>query len=539
MALAASLPLKWRSRVLRMAFRLASLIARITMRVDHDLKLYERVVPPFASSAFALRSGYEGLFTARFATIYLDKLGIKACRCDGDAEKEVKSVLRKFCEDLGRSESVREKVRLVEGLLKSLKDIGFIYASEVEGKNFVKVACEELVHGLILHGTSVHELVDIASWEERFLLMYILEIAHRTIGDTFPRSPELVWGGGLSDDRIEEVLRASRKFLEEDEDVKRRLVEAFEELYFKMFFKSIFYPTIILPFVEVPTWIVLAKLGLMNESEVEERIEDYMPIEQEEVAEYVYQHLRGLDVEEVISIVKKSLNAPLEDLKKCLIGGRAGEEVIRLSRLVLERLESVVEGRRVSVYKADKWGLLASLRIFKMRDLTKLFAEILSEEPEVMKCVAFQSARPRRLGVVLASNKCTILYDPWTMEKSDEIYGGIVVRRTGRRLTTTEDLIGSTPLVLRSYLMLRHYLSRGDQDSIAAIREIVGVDEDTWKGYIDGVGRFRFMNMTDKDVVLKMDPIYAIDSILGVMYTFAKLGERAKELAGLHGIYIV
>jgi hypothetical protein len=35
-----------------------------------------------------------------------------------------------------------------------------------------------------------------------------------------------------------------------------------------------------------------------------------------------------------------------------------------------------------------------------------------------------------------------------------------------------------------------------------------------------------------------MSSSHVVDSILGVIYTFAKLGEKATRLGGLHGIYI-
>lgn len=554
MALVTFFPHVLRKRIIYTAFRLTSGIAYYTTGgIDHDLKFYEKVVSPFISFTSTLRSGYEGLFTARFSIVYLDEVGAKVCKCDEDIKKNVIGILRNFYKEFEENREVSKKVNLLRKLLADLKTAGFIEAGEDE--DFVRVACEEMIHGSILDGTSLHKLVDVVSWEERFLLMYITEIVHRALGDVFPRNPELFWIKGLNDDEIEKVLSKSREFLEKNENVKRRLEEAFKELYFKMFFKSIFYSSIVLPFVEVPTWVILEKFGLIDKDEIKMRIDerfgafsgdenfDRLMREQKRIANEVYQSVEALEVEKVIPIVKKSLNMPIEDVRTCLVNEKAGQEISRLSNNILERLKNVVKGHDVSIYEAKTGiqSLLMSLRIFKMKDLTKVFSDILSEEPEVLRCVAFHSARPRRLGIILMSirDKCIILYDPWTMEESEDICGGIFVRRTGRKLSTMEDLIGSTPLVLRGYLMLRHYLLLKDESFIEVIRMNIGVDRDTWKSYTSKIESFHFIDMVSKDAILNMNSAYAIDCILGLIYTFAKLGENATRLAGLHGIHII
>jgi hypothetical protein len=547
MASVVSLPPEDRRRALSLVFELASIMARSAIGVDHDLRLYERVVSSFVPAH--MKSGLEGLFTIRFITIYLDELGIEVLRCDKEVKRIVKSTLRSFCRRFEEVQKVREKVNLMKELFVSLRDVGFLRASEEGLRSLTRVACEEFLHGLMLDGTSLHKLVDVVSWEERFLSIYMLEVVHRALPETlFPRSPEIAWSNGLSDDEIERILRESRRILEEYESVKKRLTEAFKELYARMFFKSIFYPSVVLPLVEVPTWELLVKLGLMERDDVEDRMIDYFAGEDEisqrqfGMAKRVSELIKELDVEEMVSAVRNCLNIPLEDLKRVLTGGEVGKEVIRLSDLLFERLENVLKGLRVDVevHAISMKSLLTSLGIFRMRDLTEVFSEILSEEPEMMRCVALYSARPRKLGIILSSSKCTVLYDPWTMEESDEIYGGVVVKRTGRKLTTTEDLIGSTPLVFKGYLMLRHYLTitRGIEHLIAKVQRILGVDEKTWKDYVNGLERFSFVEMIDRDSVLNISPSHAIDAILGVIYTFAKLGERATRLGGFHGIYI-
>jgi hypothetical protein len=547
MASVVSLPPEDRRRALSLVFELASIMARSAIGVDHDLRLYERVVSSFVPAH--MKSGLEGLFTIRFITIYLDELGIEVLRCDKEVKRIVKSTLRSFCRRFEEVQKVREKVNLMKELFVSLRDVGFLRASEEGLRSLTRVACEEFLHGLMLDGTSLHKLVDVVSWEERFLSIYMLEVVHRALPETlFPRSPEIAWSNGLSDDEIERILRESRRILEEYESVKKRLTEAFKELYARMFFKSIFYPSVVLPLVEAPTWELLVKLGLMERDDVEDRMIDYFAGEDEisqrqfGMAKRVSELIKELDVEEIVSAVRNCLNIPLEDLKRVLTGGEVGKEVIRLSDLLFERLENVLKGLRVDVevHAISMKSLLTSLGIFRMRDLTEVFSEILSEEPEMMRCVALYSARPRKLGIILSSSKCTVLYDPWTMEESDEIYGGVVVKRTGRKLTTTEDLVGSTPLVFKGYLMLRHYLTitGGIEHLIAKVQRILGVDEKTWKDYVNGLERFSFVEMIDRDSVLNISPFHAIDAILGVIYTFAKLGERATRLGGFHGIYI-
>jgi hypothetical protein len=547
MASVVSLPPEDRRRALSLVFELASIMARSAIGVDHDLRLYERVVSSFVPAH--MKSGLEGLFTIRFITIYLDELGIEVLRCDKEVKRIVKSTLRSFCRRFEEVQKVREKVNLMKELFVSLRDVGFLRASEEGLRSLTRVACEEFLHGLMLDGTSLHKLVDVVSWEERFLSIYMLEVVHRALPETlFPRSPEIAWSNGLSDDEIERILRESRRILEEYESVKKRLTEAFKELYARMFFKSIFYPSVVLPLVEAPTWELLVKLGLMERDDVEDRMIDYFAGEDEisqrqfGMAKRVSELIKELDVEEIVSAVRNCLNIPLEDLKRVLTGGEVGKEVIRLSDLLFERLENVLKGLRVDVevHAISMKSLLTSLGIFRMRDLTEVFSEILSEEPEMMRCVALYSARPRKLGIILSSSKCTVLYDPWTMEESDEIYGGVVVKRTGRKLTTTEDLVGSTPLVFKGYLMLRHYLTitGGIEHLIAKVQRILGVDEKTWKDYVNGLERFSFVEMIDRDNVLNISPSHAIDAILGVIYTFAKLGERATRLGGFHGIYI-
>jgi hypothetical protein len=52
-------------------------------------------------------------------------------------------------------------VNLLRKLLADLKTAGFVEAGE--GEDFVRVTCEEMIHGSILYGTSHGKLVNIVS----------------------------------------------------------------------------------------------------------------------------------------------------------------------------------------------------------------------------------------------------------------------------------------------------------------------------------------------------------------------------------------
>jgi hypothetical protein len=541
--------------IIRQMFRIGVGVAgRRRDIVDHNPHMQSKFLTSHTELIFqSMSSGCEGLFTIRFSVVKLDSIGIDV---SAGTEGKTWEFLKRFSEEFSKKGSVKEKIDLVQKLSNSLVESGCIKGGGQSLAKFQQVLAEELLHQEMLRGTSLSGLVDAISWEERILLMYILELAHRALGRLFPRSPERddKWKSGLNSNEIEKVLGEARNRLEKSEDLKMKLTNAFNELRARIFFKYGFYPLTILPFVEAPTWAILKKLGLMSEKDVDSRIQEYfynigfkqegvdkLMLRRAEIAEEVYKIAESRGVEDIIPIVRKSLNPPIDDVKKCLeVGGVEG--IRKLQEEIFNRFTNVAKNRDVSVYGGGGGaGWLKLLRVFRVSDIADVFSDMLSEEPGVVNCIISLLDRFGVLeepAVVLMFRDSAIIYDPLTMVKGPKICGGVIVKRTGRELGTLEDLVGSAPLVLRGYLLLRHYMHYRDEDSIDFLnlaKAHVGVDEATWNEYINYIGKLKYVDFREK--IDYVDPSYAIDSILGVIYSFAKLGEKATRLGGLHGIY--
>jgi len=547
---------KW---IIKLGFKLGRLATGLLRdAIDHNSALYGKLAGFFSPQY--MKAKQEGIFTVRFSVVRLDRIGIEIEVC-GDVkkvEKELWTPLKYFSEEFSKSESVEEWAGLAKKLFNDLVGSGCIKVTEEEGsEKFQQVLFEELLHQKMLQGTSLGEIVNAISWEERFLLTGLLERTHRALGELFPRSPERdeKWMKGLPDHEIEEVLEEARNRLERElvrnEALKMWLVDTFKELYSRQYFKQLFYPYAVLPFIEVPAWAILNKLELMDEEEVSYRIASYFGFDKsrEKLAHETYEIARKMKVKDILAAVRKSLNLPMEDVRKCL-ELRGIESIRQFEEEIFERFKKVAYGRDVEVYGGGaSW--LRLLRIFKMKDLVDIFSDILSEEPEVVRCIVSlmpRFARPEVLekpAIALTCKELTIIYDPLTMERGPEICGGLIVRRTGRKLGGLEDIVGSTPLVLRGYLLLRHYMYMRDEDLLDFAKRHVGGDvaftpewENTWDEYIKYMEKeLSYVDFLEKDKVENFNPSYAIDNICGVIYSFAKLGEKATRLAGLHGVY--
>ena len=540
-------PLAFRRVLLRAGFRVGALMAATTPGIVHGESLYSKLIRGesflLLASSSSTKYSIRGIYTGRFPEICVDETGVKICKCDKEGLWEIS---RRFLDDFMRESNVYKKVDLVWRFLRDLVNSGYVRVGVDGGKYFVSTLLEELIHLEIVHNTTIHALLNAISWEERVLYMYILEKVHRVLGSEFPRTPEHNWKSGLRDEEVKKVLERSREILIGRSEDLRGIIEAFKEIYYRLCFKYYYYLIVMLPFVEIPTWIILREVGLISREDFNGKFESQIPGGLWRIASEVEDLItsalneKKLSVNDIVTTIKKSLSLPIEDVKECLFKEKPGVEVECLTKKIFSRFKSLIENRSVKVYEVrggvSSW--LRLFRIFKMKDIAEVFSDILSEEPEVLECVASLSTKPTKPGIVLSSSECSIIYDKWTMEESSKICGGIIVKRTGKELATLEDLVGSTPLVLRGYLMLRHYLKNNRTSEVNFIRERVGVDESTWSSYVNYItNNLSYVDILDRDS-LNMSSSHVVDSILGVIYTFAKLGEKATRLGGLHGIYI-
>lgn len=421
--------------------------------------------------------------------------------------------------------------------------------SGVRDREVVKIAIHEILHDRLIRGTTYKHLLEISSWGERLLSAHIAELAHRRLG--IPRSPEEVWKGGLEDpvgyvkgleDKVERLAR----------EVLQPLKNFMKALFFQIFHTRVFG----IFGVEIPTWAILLRKGLIDEEEYYRYFESeaYFPENDplnrdgrltrlaEELSDKL---LRLNDPEEIASAAKKLLSPPLEEVARAhktayeegveRILDMFEDRIKNLENMPIERPETLTTFRIVkhlsSVYERFETTLKIILEIFATE-----------KNKELVKKVFSQLATPYPGYGITMYLKCgdgeePVTYNPWTM-REDIWVGKYVSERSGRKYGQFEDLVGSTPRVLRGYVYLREGLrSRGRADAKEILKEYkLKIPDEIFEKYIDGLRAFRYKGLENYRELGVED---AVDILSGWVYTFASLGEHSVKISGFHGRYLL
>lgn len=521
-----------------------------------------------------MKACYQAVSTPRFVVV-LDpidpmELGIRA-KSEEELESEAKSWCREFLEGLG-NKSVGEVIKYIDERVKVLE--------------LKKPIAHELIHEYIISGTTFKLLLEISSWGERFFLMHIAEMAHRELD--IPRSPEKEWRGGLRD-----PAGYVKGLGDELKQLSKEVLKPLRNLIKSLFFQVYYVKALAMIGVEIPTWVIMLKSGLIKEREYYKMLDEYLPYYNEEKVESILKALRELEFRGLVIsddelreqlMLDNKLRKLAEDLGRRLKGFTDFEGIVKAARKLIspplkelaevqERgLEGVLKMLRNRFYRIDEVeeaeveipSILTILRCLPssfegLEETVKLMLEILSEEdPGVVNLMLSQAGKPYPgFGMVLRfkfnGKLKQVLYDPWTMEEQEWI-GKVISIRTGRPISTLEDIVGSTPRIIKGYILLSErlmgkvmeYKLQGEGVASEGVRERItkellkelqlDIPKDLFTRYLIGLEGIDYKGLGSyKD--LEVEDV--VDILSGWIYTLASLGEHSIKLGGLHGRYLL
>ncbi|MEM2550148.1 MAG: hypothetical protein QW689_07025 [Nitrososphaerota archaeon] len=500
----------------------------------------------------SIRAAYTGRFIVIPKPIDLSKFS-----SSGDKELSEVSVIEGalrnfycFMEDLLDEVENKDLKEAVETIRYRLHEV----FDEETLKDFI----EEYIHSRIFRKTSTQLLVDILSWKERFLEMYIAEKIHRQVKE-FPRTPEKAELG-----EPDTIKRYFSEILEKIAGaVDDNVLEAFKEYVAVLFFQAHLYPRILIPFIEVPTWLTMEKIGLMNSEEIAERFDEsiYFPSQEDlNGAEEIYDELRErTDIDEVIKIVKMTLSPPLNDLVKTINNAIIEKNIYQIRNYFMERFHKISSGRDEKVlHHTDltPWSLAKAFYVKGSKDFIDVIVDIFIRDKEIFESFYLRklSRRYEDLGVIMSfttnaedSERIPILFiDKWSMSckedsgKSSSSSKPYIGKESGREVYTMEHLVGSVPRAMRTYFLLRESMrSRGTDKTLSLfIGALIGkplyLDSEKLRTCIENTKDFKYKGLENH---VEVNPEDVADILAGTSFMLACLGKDFYFVFGPHGIY--
>lgn len=508
--------------------------------------------PVSATGLNSIRAVYTGRFIVIPEPIDLSKFSSIETR-ELSETSNTKGTLGKFycfMEDLldeAENKDLKRAIAIIRDRLCNVLD-------EKTLKDFI----EEYIHSRIFRRTSTQLVVEILSWKERFLEMYIAEKIHRQVKE-FSRTPEKVVLGEPDtikryyDGILEKIAGA----------VDDNVLEGFKEYVAVLFFQTYLYPRILVPFIEVPTWLVMEKMGLMNLEEIDERFDEsiYFPSqEDQEGAEEIYNELiERTNVDEVVKIVKTTLSPPLNDLVKAINDAMAEKNAYQIRNYLMKRFHKISSGSDEKVlYPIDLtlWNLAKAFYVQGSKDLTDVIVDIFVRDKEIFENFYLRKLKRKYegFGVITSfmiktkdSTRVSTLYiDKWTMsckEDSREPHSSskpYIGRESNREIYTMEHLVGSVPRAMRTYFLLRELIrSKGTDEALslfleALISKPLYLDFEKVRICIENTKDFRYKGLENYVRVSAED---VADILAGTSFMLACLGRDFQNVFGPHGIY--
>ncbi|MEM4912764.1 MAG: hypothetical protein QW579_01025 [Desulfurococcaceae archaeon] len=505
--------------------------------------------------------GVRALYTGRFIVlpkpIDLSKLypeTTEVLNVESSCE-EARVQLYCFMEDL--LDTV-ENMRLEKAVETIDKELSKLYDEDAR-RDFI----EEYIHSRIFRKTTMWKLHEHNSWKERLLGMYIAEKIHRAV-KKLPRTPEKEEIGEL--DTTKKYYMEIRK--EIAKAVDENILRAFKEYTAALYFQLWFYPKLLIPFVEVPTWYIMVKMNLMKPEEVEMRLEDerYFPDpEDEENARRIYEmlstNIQGGELDKVVEVVNTTLNPPLEELISKIDEALRKKNIGLIGEYLMERFNNALHGSTVKVSPSADitiWDLAIS--VFKalpaplVEDVIGVIIDVLDRDREILE--GFYSRKISRkygnLGVLVnlkIKNKgvSPLFIDKFSASCKDNSmkpsphakpYIGKVSRRV---VSTVEHLVGTLPRAIRIFILLIHRMKfSGIDDTIlefqsALIGKSLHLDSEKLRICLENTKDFEYKGLYSYDEVNAED----VASVLaGTAFLLACLGSDFSDIYGPHGLYL-
>ncbi|MEM4739802.1 MAG: hypothetical protein QXS63_01830 [Zestosphaera sp.] len=440
--------------------------------------------------------------------------------------------------------------------------------SEVYDKDARRDFIEEYIHWRIFQKTTMWQLLELLSWKERLLGMYIAEKIHRVVKE-FPRTPEKEEIGELNTTKkyYMEIQKKIAKAVDEN------VLKAFKEYIATLYFQLWFYPKVLVPFIEVPTWFVMENMNRMKPEEVEMRLEDerYFPDPEDmENARHVYEMLsqmkkQGKELDEVVKIANTALNPLLEELISKIDEALREMNIGLVGKYLMERfMEGFNDTPRGSIEKAsppavfNPWGLV--INVIKtipaplVKDFTNVILDILVQDREIFE--EFYSRKISRkygnLGILVNTmtkdEKVSPLFvDKWSASCKDDSmkpsprvkpYIGKVSKRV---VSTVEHLVGTVPRAIRTYTLLKHRMKfSGIDETIsefqsALIGKPLHLDLEKLRTCLENAEDFEYKGLHNYNEVDAED----VASVLaGTAFLLACLGSDFSDMYGPHGLYL-
>jgi len=408
---------------------------------------------------------------------------------------------------------------------------------------FLKIFAHEVVHHLILRGTSLLALIDMLSWKERIEFMYVTDKFHTKTG--FPRVVD-----GLRPSDRETTLRILAGYerqlsaLSDDKFMNAALKDSIAHFLFIY----LVYPEVIVPIVEGITWAILedwvndeGKLRKMLDTYFNGSVEDY-----EHTHWYVEKAKklldRGWDVEKLIGVSNRALNVPLAAVEEMRQSKGVEDVIAELREVTRKRFEVLSEGgdTQDAPEEDKKFATIARYLVDDSYDLnlelSGFIAGVLSREPEVLTYIGevvpitLSGRVYEDLTVYLNSttDKGMVLrYDPYAnLPRMDSVR----VRATGRPFRTLEDIVGDFPLTHRTFLTM--LCMREESESIG--RRFL--PSEAARRYIKCVTQISEV-FGDLGEQALQGRLLAGDYLEAWLYYILGMGDLAPKITGLHGLW--
>jgi hypothetical protein len=420
----------------------------------------------------------------------------------------------------------------------------------------------EFVHWLCFKQTSMATLVDMISWRLRFDMICMSELLHLRTG--FPRlyEPPLT---------VEEARQRLEGYRELDGFARdETALEIFTDLATHYGYSIGFYPTVIGPIIEPPTWAIVEPSWIGGDRG-RGKLDEYFGDDKgsrsvaSDVLDLSVDFLKSgvaHTTEKLIETVNRTLNMPLDKLRLYVRSGNLQGLQTELANRFKEALidhdieqATVADRSLTSVLQyslTDKYEVDGNERDLK---IVNILSGLLSREPEVSRYVirtlsdallSEQSPGVYRnptlfMGSIVEGDYVTLRYDPLSGlgAKSEPTMGNISVRFAGKTFNSLEDLVGDNPLSIRTAMLILTYFNSADYPSL------LGELGYPLKFLQDGEKAVILYNsLTEEllDMAPKMGlsyPKVEFRSFLSFwLYYLLRMGVYAKYLQGLHGMWV-
>lgn len=449
----------------------------------HSYSNYTAIVNTLKNSIHAksIQSYINALWTSRFIVI-TEPIYIDSSKLPTGITRNAKEIAMAFiCSietllDEVEGKDLENDVKKLYNMLNNPTSPHILASLLSSNKNILASFIEEYIHSRIFRKTTMWLLEEVLAWKERLLEMYIVEKIHRH-AKRLPRFPEIEFGQEISG-KDPSQLETIKRFLSETRKeivnaVDDGVLKAFKELIATIFFMRYLYPKLMLPFIEVPTWIIMMKIGIVDEKIIEKRMEEGGPYFQDEKdaenAQRIYDELKGKNINEIERIVRTVLSPPLNDLIKKINDAINTKEISIVEDYFMDRFNNVLSNTSSSKpyqVRISFLDIVKMLNIIDINDLAEVIIDVVLKDRELFESFYLKKVAKEygHVGVVLSLKIMTngttysipmIFVDKWSgscKESKVEIKESHTTQMKGG---TVEYLVGSIPRAMRSYIILR------------------------------------------------------------------------------------